>query len=294
MAIRFGYGVFLSTKTIPVDSAFFNQVAQLKQSNTNNGYAVNYYQNDRRYNNNDDDENYTEPSNHYTIKGELFEFDPNTLSVDGWKRLGLREKTIQTIQNYLSKGGRFRSPEDIKHVYGLFPNEAERLLPYIKIKNSDKSDFKIYDKNYIKTNNISYSRPVYVPKSIDINTADTTAFIALPGIGSKLAYRIVSFREKLGGFYSIDQVGEVYGLLDSTFQKIKSRLVLSNSTVKQFNINTSDAAALKTHPYFKWSIANAIVQYRMQHGNFISLTDLKKIALIDEQLYNKIVPYLTL
>ena len=155
MAIRFGYGVFLSTKTIPVDSAFFNQVAQLKQSNTNNGYAVNYYQNDRHNNsyNNDDDENYTEPSNHYTIKGELFEFDPNTLSVNGWKRLGLREKTIQTIQNYISKGGSFRNPEDIKHVYGLFPDEAERLLPYIKIKNSDKSSFDIYDKDYIKTNN---------------------------------------------------------------------------------------------------------------------------------------------
>ena len=43
----------------------------------------------------------------YTSKpaGVLFEFDPNTINEAGWKRLGLRDKTIQTIQNYLNKGG---------------------------------------------------------------------------------------------------------------------------------------------------------------------------------------------
>ena len=56
---------------------------------------------------------------------------------------------------------------------------------------------------------------------VNINTADTSAFIALPGIGNKLALRIVNFRDKLGGFYSIDQIGETYGLPDSVFRKIK-------------------------------------------------------------------------
>ena len=37
-------------------------------------------------------------------KVNLFYFDPNTLSPEGWQRLGLRDKTIKTIQNYLSKG----------------------------------------------------------------------------------------------------------------------------------------------------------------------------------------------
>ena len=68
---------------------------------------------------------------------------------------------------------------------------------------------------------------------IDVNTADTTAFISLPGIGSKLAARIITFREKLSGFYSVEQIGETYGLPDSTFQKIKQYLKLDNASVKK-------------------------------------------------------------
>ncbi len=66
------------------------------------------------------------------------------------------------------------------------------------------------------TNYATHYRPS--PAPIDINTADTTALIALPGIGSKLAGRIVSFRDKLGGFNSVNQISEVYGLRDSVFQ----------------------------------------------------------------------------
>jgi len=35
-----------------------------------------------------------------TFKKQLFYFDPNTLSFEGWKKLGLRDKTIITIQKY--------------------------------------------------------------------------------------------------------------------------------------------------------------------------------------------------
>jgi competence ComEA-like helix-hairpin-helix protein len=63
---------------------------------------------------------------------------------------------------------------------------------------------------------------------VDINTADTTTWIALPGIGSKLSQRIVNFREKLGGFYKVEQVGETFGLADSTFKRLNQywKLVL--------------------------------------------------------------------
>ncbi len=65
-----------------------------------------------------------------------------------------------------------------------------------------------------------YRREVRKYVAVDINTADTTAFIALPGIGSKLANRIIAFRAKLGGFDSIGRIREVYGLRDSVYQKL--------------------------------------------------------------------------
>lgn len=289
LVIRFSYHYFAATETIPADTAFLQEAARLTQPDTTKSYYAS------RYSKEEEEATYREPNEkyrtrEYKIKGELFPFDPNTLNNEGWKRLGVRDKTIATIQNYLSKGGHFRQPDDIKRIYGLYPNEAARLLPYVRITaTSATPSSDLYPKTERMTP-VAY-KPV-PPKSIDINTADTTAFISLPGISSKLAGRIVGFREKLGGFYSIDQIGETYGLQDSVFQKIKPRLTVTTSALRKININTADANVLKTNPYIRWNIANAIFQYRQQHGNYTSLNDLKNIALINEELFNKLQPYL--
>ena len=222
-------------------------------------------------------------------KGVLFEFDPNTLDEASWKKLGVREKTIATIQNYLSKGGKFYKPEDIDKIWGLTNDEVERLLPFVKI---DDSKFRRQYEQRTYTNNVA-DKPKYVPKLVDINLADTTAFIALPGIGSKLSQRIISFREKLGGFYKVEQVGETFGLPDSVFQKIRPRLSISSAAVKKININTATVEELKIHPYIRYQMANAIVAYRKQHGNFVLPTDIKKILLVSDDAFNKVSPYLT-
>lgn len=239
------------------------------------------------------DERKSSYNEYTTVMGELFYFDPNTISAAAWKRLGLRDKTIHTIENYLSKGGHFYKPEDLQKIYGLHDNEYERLKPYIKIEsgssklNEDLVSSKSKESQSAKTYAARYS-------IIDVNTADTTAFISLPGIAGKLALRIVTFREKLGGFYSVEQIGETYGLPDSTFQKIKQYLKLDNSLVKKININTATVDEMKAHPYIKYSIANPIVAYRNEHGSFSKLEDIKKVMAVTEEIYKKIVPYLTL
>ena len=229
-------------------------------------------------------------NNYYNTRPavKLFYFDPNTISKDEWQQLGLRDKTIQTIQNYLDKGGRFKKADDLKRVYGLHDDEYERLAPYAKIViDLAESKLIVYAKNENVPRTFSYS-------TIDINTADTASFISLPGIGSKLATRIVNFRDKLGGFYAIEQVGETFGLPDSTFQKIKEYLKLEIATVKKININTATVDELKAHPYIKWNLAKPIVAYRIQHGPFDKVEDIKRLMLVTDEVYNKIAPYITL
>ena len=227
------------------------------------------------------------------LKGELFYFDPNTLSAEGWEKLGLREKPIQTIRNYLAKGGLFKKSEDLQKIYGLPKDQYERLEPYIKIETTGY--VKNYPNNQPSTASKEYpERKNYTDRFsiIDINTADTTAFISLPGIGSKLAARIVSFREKLGGFYSIDQIGETYGVPDSTFQKIKQYLKLENEIIRKINVNTATVDELKAHPYIKWNLANPIIAYRNEHGSFEKIEDILKVMAVTETVYNKFAPYL--
>ncbi len=281
-----------SSKPIKTDTAWVAAMQRLEQKDTQTNSQSfadysddnsNNYQYDRRSN-----DYYSKP------KGELFYFDPNTLSAEGWSKLGIREKTIHTIQNYLSKGGKFRKPEDLQRVYGLFPNEYERIAPFVKIESiATTHDYKEYADN-------KPSEP-YAPKTyasrysiIEINSADTTALIALPGIGSKLAARIIAFRDKLGGFYSVSQVGETFGLPDSTFQKIKQYLKSDNNAVRKININTATLDELKVHPYIRWGLANPVVAYRNEHGPFTKLEDIKKVMAVTDEVYNKIAPYLTL
>ena len=259
---------------------------EIKENNTDNaGYA--------------DNETFAyqyEPSKSNQINksaGELFYFDPNTVSHEGWQKLGLRDKTIKTIENYRKKGGQFKKSEDLQKVYGLRKNEYERLAPFIKIeeKSKGKTNETTVALNH-PTENHSFVKVPSRSLAVDINSADTTAFIALPGIGSKLAARIVTFRDKLGGFYSVEQVGETFGLPDSIFQKIKESLVLKDNVLKKININTATTDELKSHPYIKWNIANTVVAYRNDHGAFSNIEDIKKIMIITDDIYKKVAPYL--
>ena len=221
------------------------------------------------------------------VKGELFYFDPNTLSSDGWKKLGIRDKTINTIQNFITKGGKFRQPEDIKKIWGLHEEEVQRLIPFIRIA---ENVFITEPVKQITTSN-KYPQKKSMEMT-DINLADTNTWMRLPGIGTKLSSRIINFRDKLGGFYSIEQVAETFGLPDSVFQKIRPALVLHDKNLKLININTASIDELKQHPYIRYNLANLIVQYRTQHGNFKSISEIRQIMLIDDELYKKLSPYL--
>jgi competence ComEA-like helix-hairpin-helix protein len=223
-----------------------------------------------------------------SASGELFVFDPNTLPADGWKRLGLSERTANTIMKYRNKGGKFYRAEDVKKIWGLPKGFYERVAPYIKTGSEKPAS----SQTHYGTNSFDERRG---PSRINnLNFADTTALIALPGIGQKLAARIVAFRDKLGGFVSVEQVRETYGLSDSTFQIIKPYLNVDEQGIKKFNLNSCTRDELKIHPYFKWNLANAIISYRDQHGPFTSIEDLKKVVLIDEETYGKIKGYLAL
>jgi competence protein ComEA len=239
-------------------------------------------------------------TNEYTAsskqEGELFFFDPNTATEEDWKRLGIREKTIQTILKYRSKGGRFKKSEDISRIYGLSAKDVERLMPFVKLETeaiAPSPPSSITPNSYSTSENKSSFKDIK-SKPIDINTADTAQWKTLKGIGSYYAKKIVGFREKLGGFASVEQVAETFGLPDSTYRSIKPYLQITSVPVKKININTASVDELKSHPYIKYHLANSIVQYRNQHGNFSALADLKKLGAIDEPLYQRIAPYLTI
>ncbi|MBS1670795.1 MAG: helix-hairpin-helix domain-containing protein [Bacteroidetes bacterium] len=210
----------------------------------------------------------------------MFEFNPNTINEEGWKKLGLKDKTIKTILNYRTKGGKFKTPEDIRKIWGLKKEDADRIIPYAKIES--------------KTNNILNTKEGAIKSTvkIDINIATPQEWFTIPNMDRSLAYKIIKYKEKLGGFLTIQQVKETYGLTDSLFKTIEPYLILQTTNIKKININTADDYTLSNHPYINKDVAKAIIIYRAQHGAYTKIDDIKKIVFIKDELYNKIAPYL--
>ncbi len=127
---------------------------------------------------------------------------------------------------------------------------------------------------------------------IDINIADTLLLKSLSGIGPVLSKRIVEYRGKLGGFLNKEQLKEIYGFRIETYDKIKNKIEVLDSTIIRININTVSIEAFKNHPYINWNLANSIVNYREQHGQYTSIEKIKSIHLVVDEIYRKIAPYL--
>jgi competence ComEA-like helix-hairpin-helix protein len=232
-------------------------------------------------------------------EAKLFKFDPNTATESELLQLGLRDKTVHTLCNYRNKGGKFKTADDLKKIYGLHPEEFERLKPFVVIHDNQKNenfrnnDFQNENTTYssASTNTVKYENKRKTI-AIDINEADTTAFQSLYGIGSRLAARIVNYRNKLGGFYSIDQVGETYGVSDSTFQKIKPFLNLNEINIKKLNINTAPYDELNAHPYISSKLAYLIMKYRKEKGTFADFNAVKELVEQTNDSYEKVVNYI--
>ena len=277
---RFFYPLIVHNETVD-HSEFSREIALLKIDSSQKKYAA--YENSGF-------ENDHSPEFGTKKKAVLFYFDPNTASVDDWVKLGVREKTAGTIQKYIAKGGKFHKPVDIRKVWGLSKQDADRLVPYVMIK-KESPPYPVYEKHR-EPERLPGNYKSKVFRTVKINEADTSSFKTFPGIGSKLSQRIINFRNKLGGFYSVDQVGETFLLPDSTFQKIKPYLLLDDVPLKKININVASIEELKNHPYIRFHVSNAIVQYRNQHGTFTSIEELRKIMIVTDSVYTKVAPYL--
>ncbi len=219
------------------------------------------------------------------ISKELFNFDPNTITDQEWKKLGLNSGQIRTIKNYKSKGGKFFKKEDVAKMYCISQEQYEELSPFITIREKKIerviSDFKEEE---------TLEEVLF----IDINTADTTTLKKLKGIGSYYAKEIVEYREELGGFVRLEQLLEIWKFSEETFEEIKSEIQLGSVPIKKIHLNYCGAKDLIRHSYISWKEANALIAFRNQHGPFKEIDHITKSHLISEELCQRIKPYLTL
>lgn len=216
------------------------------------------------------------------IKKDYFSFDPNTISKESAEKLGLKPKLISTLLNFRSKGGKFKTKEDLKKLYGLNNELYSKLEPYILIPTDTKLPAVDLKNGPVPNKNVI----------VDINSADSAQIIRLPGIGAAYTRKILKFRNALGGFTKIEQLKEIYGMKDSTYLLIKDKILITTINIKKININTASIDEMKKHPYISYNVASTIVNYRTKHGIFKSYDQLLELGSLSPENYTKLLPYI--
>jgi len=208
-----------------------------------------------------------------TVKPEYFEFNPNNTSLEEWKKLGLSEKQANTVLNYLAKGGKFKTKDDLANIYGISPEQFTALEPYISL-------------------------PVPIQKepeliTLNIENAQAEQFTQIKGIGEKIAANILKYRSSLGGFYSKEQLKEVYGISAELYEKIENQIIIGqNPKLTQININFADEKELDKHPYIDFQQAKAIVAFRTKNGSYKKVEQLIDNKILTKTTFEKIKHYL--
>lgn len=220
---------------------------------------------------------------------ELFEFDPNSASIDDLQRLGFTPNVARRIISYTGKGGRFRSPEDLFRIYGVDSIQIQQVIPWVRIPDEKRGP-----KTWNKTERKKSAATVQRQEPFDLNAADTIQLKRIKGIGSKLSQRIIRYRESLGGFYSPNQLYEVFKLDSAVVQELQNMSFISPEfKPRQISINTAEQPELANHPYLTPREAAVIVAYRFTHGKYATVKDLEKIGGLDSLRLSRVRPYLS-
>lgn len=136
-------------------------------------------------------------------------------------------------------------------------------------------------------------RREYAVVKVDLNTCDTADIIRVPQFGSKRAQKIVEYRDRLGGFHSLEQLHEIYILQNVDLDYCADFFSVNPSSVKKIKVNSMSYKELKSHPYFDAYLAKTIVNYREKNGKIRNVVEFQQITHAYQELMDKLSPYLS-
>lgn len=214
------------------------------------------------------------------IEVKLRPFNPNTTSYETFLELGLTPRQARSILKYLSTGAQFVYKSDLKRIYTLDISDYQRLESFIILP--EKS---IIDEDEIDE---KYNIPI---EPLEINAASQSELLSISGVGPVISKNIIKYREMLGGYYSTEQLREVYGIDSNVFEKISPNFLISDDFISKQNINKMSYYDLRKHPYISNQQAFEITNHIKYQGAFKRLDELLNLESINDSVYEKIYHY---
>ena len=218
-----------------------------------------------------------------TVELRLHKFDPNTADSIELLQVGFRPWMVRNMQKYKEKGGRWRTKESVKKIYGMTDELYEQIEPYIEI--AEAKD----------TVSAQQKERIFREKKdtvLNLNTCDTAELKYIKGIGDGYARRIVRYRQELGGYVSAEQLREIEEIPKETLDSIIPHFIVETDSIKVIDVNKASVSGLQRHPYLSFAQAKAIYELRRTRFKLHSIEELKELDCLTETEIERLAPYL--
>jgi len=227
-------------------------------------------------------------------KIKYYQFDPNKIGKKEWIFFGFSDKQAQSILNFKKSIKGFKTKDDLARCYVIDSTKMDQISSYIKI---DTTFFQteILNDSIAIVSGSAISEKKNKIKSlvlVELNKADSIQLLSIGGIGPYFSNKIITYRKQLGGYFKKDQLLEIWNFDSTRYKMVYDQIVIDSNLMVKINVNQAEVDLLKSHPYIRWSLANAIVKYRLQHGIYKSIDDVKNVVLMTDSIYKKLSPYL--
>jgi DNA uptake protein ComE-like DNA-binding protein len=236
-------------------------------------------------------------------------FDPNNITKEELQKLPLPEYVINNIIKYKATGATFKNLEHFGKIYGVAPY-IEELKPYLLFNKKEqeeaepalhfKKDTILYEKN-LSIDSIqamqALSEETIKPKKVDnivveINEANIYQLMQIKGVGEWYANKLISTRDKLGGFITKSQIYELSGIPADRLDQFIESLTIDHTKIKKWKINKALESEIYKYPYFTSKQAKILILYRMHHKGIKSLDQLRDVKVFTEEEIKRLEPYL--
>ena len=209
--------------------------------------------------------------------------NPNTATLEDFLQIGLTRIQANNCINYRNKGGHFYKKDDLKKIYSISEDDFARIEPFITIPKTNKP-------LEIKTTNDKKTVTKTI-NTVNINVCDTTELMQLPKIGSFRARKIIERRERLGGFYSVEQLCDINSLDSSVVAEIRAYIIIDTAAIRKININTASFKEIVAHPLISYEQTKKIMQYKSIVKNISNPEELLINNILEREEYEKIKFY---
>ena len=205
-------------------------------------------------------------------KPTIYPFNPNFITDFKGYKLGMSVEEIDRLLAFRKQNKFVNSASEFQAVTKVSDSLLKAISPYFKfpdwVKNKKNNYQPFENKNYSKAEKVIV---------LDINQATKEDLMKVYGIGDKISDRILTEKEKYGGFVSMEQMQFVWGLSPEVIENLNKYFeVKSAPKIKRININNASVKELSQFPFFKYALAKDIVIYRSMNGD-IKTEDLSKI-----------------